>query len=132
MLECPISLLVVKRSAPSVSIIVPNVCREQWNEICFSMPAASAHLRRALPITVCVVGISKKGISFPLDFGNHRLASSERGIITGFSVFYISMSMYSPFPSAVLKMCIGARRYMSLNRNPVKQAKMKASLTSGR
>ena len=34
--------------------------------------------------------------------------------------------------SAFLKMCIGARRYMSLNRNPVKQAKMKASLTSGR
>ena len=91
-------------------------------------PAASAHLRRVLPITVCVVGMSKKGISLPLGFGNHRLASSERGIITGFSVFCISISMYSPFPSAVLKMCIGARRYMSLNRNPVKQAKMKASL----
>ena len=39
-----------------------------------------------------------------VEFLNQRFASSESGMMTGFSVFCISMSIYSPLPSGVLKM----------------------------
>lgn len=46
MLECPISLLVVKRSAPSVSIIVPNVCRLVWKVIGYARKSRQVKIKR--------------------------------------------------------------------------------------
>ena len=56
MLECPISLLVVKRSAPSVSIIVPNVCRAQWKVIGYARKSRQKKIKRK-PFEMSMVSV---------------------------------------------------------------------------
>ena len=128
-LECPSSLLTVKRSVPAASRSVANVARLVWKQMFFFIPARFAS---ALTHTLQVVRSGKSNTfslsALPSLRGSHLRALLLRGTTRGFHVFCIYLRLISRPPSLLLRMSFHSRAIRSLRRSPVKQQNMNPTL----